>query len=59
MKLDGVVDGAYAASAAAYLATLDASPAGWPWSWSHAALAVIIAARSTSILALASGCEIA
>jgi hypothetical protein len=42
------------------LATLDASPAGIPFSWSHAAaLAVIIAARSTSIFAVASGCAIA
>ena len=46
---------ATAASAAAYLAMLDASPAGWPWSYSQAAFAVISAASSTSIFALASG----
>jgi hypothetical protein len=48
---------ASAASAAAYLAMFDASPAGWPWSCSQAALAVMRAAVSTSIFALASACE--
>ena len=48
---------AVAAAAAAYFAMLDASPAGRPLSCSHAALAVIRAASSTAIFALASGCE--
>src|SRR5215468_8259081 len=48
---------AIAASAAAYLAMLEDSPAGWPWSCCQAARLIISAASSVSILALASGCE--
>jgi hypothetical protein len=44
-------------AAAEYLAMFDASPAGWPWSCSQAAFAVMRAAVSTSILAFASTCE--
>src|ERR1700747_2660708 len=47
---------AIAASAAAYLAMLDDSPAAWPWSCCQAACLIISAASSVSILALASGC---